>query len=1004
MNFRYLSAWSIRNPIVPIVLFIGLVLAGLVSFNRMDVNGSPDIDFPAVNVNISQPGAAPTEIETQITQKVEAAVRSINGVDEITSTASEGSSSTFVQFAIGVDSNVAVNEVKNAVDQVRSDLPDGILEPQVSKVEVGGNGPIGFFAIAADDMTMEQLSWFVDDTVSRRLLSIEGMAAVGRNGGVDREIRVILDPARMQSLGVTASQVNTALRSVNTDAAGGRAEIAGSRQSVRVLGNADTARQLGETEVSLGAGRTIKLSDIAQVYDGYSEQTNIAKLNGRQVVTFGIERAKGASDVTVYEAALEEIEALQSENPGVHITQLFTSVEYTKDQYETSMEAMIEGAVLAILVVFLFLRDWRATWISAIALPLSIVPTFYVMMLFDIGLNTLTLLALSLVVGLLVDDAIVEVENIVRHLREGKTPKRAALDAAQEIGLAVIGTSLTLVAIFIPVAFMPGIPGQFFKQFALTCVVSVVLSLIVARLITPMLAAYQLKAIPDAHKDGPALQKYLQIVHWTLKNRGKTLLGALGLFVLSIVAYTTLPGSFLEAEDNGELSISVTLPPGSSMQTTHRAVEQLQQLLASYPEVRSVYSNVSINTAVVNAQLLPRSNRQRSQQQIQQALTPQFAQVAGARISVAGRGFGQNMNVTLVGDDAELLNETAAQVESQLRSIGMTGIDSSAALVQPEITITPDFEKAAKLGITSTTLSDAIRIGTTGDIDNRLSKLSLPTRQIPIRVQIDPEQLKSIDNLRLLPIPAGTGTVPLEAVAKIELASGAAQISRYNRHRNVTLSIPMNGQALTTMLTKVQAVPALQKLPPGISLQRSGDLERQQELTGGFQLAMIAGIFCVYAVLALLFNDLLQPITILLALPLSIGGAVVALKFGGYSLSVASYIGILMLMGIAVKNSILLVDYTVIGEERGLTRSDALVDACAKRARPIIMTSIAMGVGMMPTAFDFSGTNTFRAPMGLAVLGGLFTSTILSLLVIPAAYTYVGDFEAWFRRMRHRFG
>jgi multidrug efflux pump subunit AcrB len=419
MGLRNISAWSIRNPVIPIVFFIGLVIAGIVSFIRMDVNQMPDVEFPAVIVTISQPGAAPSEIETQITQKVEAAARSISGVEEISSTASEGNSQTMVQFSIGTDVDEAVNEVKNAVDQIRSDLPEGILEPRVFKVEAGGGGSIAYFAVSADDMTIEQLSWFIDDTVSKELLSIEGVATVSRAGGVDREISVILDPARMQSLGVTARDINNVLRATNTDAAGGQAEIGGSRQSVRVLGNAESAYDLGNTRINLGGGRTAKLSDVAQVTDGYSEKTRVAKLHGREVVTFGFERSRGASDVTVTDEAMKKLEALQKENPQVHFTRLFTQVTYTKGQYSSSMEALVEGAVLAIVVVFLFLRDWRATFISAIAIPLSAIPTFWFMDLLGFTLNMLSLLALSLVAGVLVDDEMVELVYIVGQMRLG---------------------------------------------------------------------------------------------------------------------------------------------------------------------------------------------------------------------------------------------------------------------------------------------------------------------------------------------------------------------------------------------------------------------------------------------------------------------------------------------------------------------------------------------------------------------------------------------------------
>jgi len=459
MNFRNLSAWSIRNPIVPILAFLGLVIAGIMSFASMDVQDEPDIEFPVVIVQISQPGAAPSEIENQITQRVEAAVQTLDGIESVNSTANEGSSQTQIEFALGTDIGEAVNEVESAVDQIRGELPDGILEPRVMKQQTSSD-PIVFFGVRANDMTIEQLSWFIDDTVTKRLLTVEGLAEVNRNGGVDREILVILDPAKMQAMGVTASQVNNALRQLNLNAAGGRAEIAGSRQSVRVLGNAASAYELSQTQISLGGNRTVKLADIARVSDAYGELRSISKINGKQVVNFSVTRARGESDVTVYDGVIDVLQDLEKENPGIKFTRLFTEVDYTKAQYESSMAAMVEGAVLAVIVVFLFLRDWRATIIAALAIPLSAIPTFWFMDLMGFTLNTLSLLALGLVAGVLVDDAIVEIENIVRHMRMGKSAYQASIDAADEIGLAVVATTFSIVAVFLPVGLMPASRGR----------------------------------------------------------------------------------------------------------------------------------------------------------------------------------------------------------------------------------------------------------------------------------------------------------------------------------------------------------------------------------------------------------------------------------------------------------------------------------------------------------------------------------------------------------------
>src|SRR6476659_10949938 len=458
MNFRNISSWCIRNPVFPIVLFIGLMLAGLVAFARMQVNNAPDIDFPAAIVSVSQPGAAPNEMETQVTQRVESAIRGITGVDEINSTISEGNSSTFVSFELGTPPDRAVNDVRNAISQIRSNLPEGIIEPQVVRVDAEDE-PIMVMSAETTDMTLEQLSWYIDNTVAKRLLGVEGIAAVQRGGGVDRTIRIILDPAALQAQGITAAQVNQQLRQSNMNGAGGRAEIAGSEQSVRVLGNAQDAYALSQTQISLPGGRFVRLVDLGAVKDSSSEQRSIAKMNGRQVVTFMIQRAKDSSEVTEYDNAWKELKKIEAENPKVKFSEVFNTVDYTKAQYRSAMEGLIEGAILAVLVVLLFLRDIRATAISALAIPLSAIPAFFFMSMLGITLNFMSTMAMGLVAGVLVDDAIVEIENIVRHMRMGKSAYQASLDAADEIGLAVLATTMAIVAVFFPVALMPGIAG-----------------------------------------------------------------------------------------------------------------------------------------------------------------------------------------------------------------------------------------------------------------------------------------------------------------------------------------------------------------------------------------------------------------------------------------------------------------------------------------------------------------------------------------------------------------
>src|SRR5438270_649350 len=516
MNFRNISSWCIRNPVPPIVLFVGLMLAGLITFAGMQVNNNPDIDFPAAIVTVSQPGAAPNELETQVTQRVESAIRGVNGVDEMNSTVGEGYSSTFVSFQEGTPPDRAVNDVRNAISQIRGTLPEGILEPQITRIDADGE-PISYVGAQTTDMTLEQLSWYIDNTVAKRLLGLDGVAAVQRVGGVDRTIRVILDPAALQAQGITAAQVNQQLRASNMNGAGGRAEIAGSEQSVRVLGNARDAYQLSQTQIALPGGRFVRLADLGEVKDSNSEQRSIAKQSGRQVVTFSIQRAKGSSEVTAYDAVWKELKALEKENPKVHFTEVFTTVDYTKAQYRSAMEGLIEGAVLAVLVVLLFLRDIRATLISAVSIPLSAIPAFFFMTLMGITLNFMSTMAMGLVAGVLVDDAIVEIENIVRHMRMGKSGYQAAIDAADEIGLAVLATTMAIVAVFLPVALMPGIAGQYFKAFGFTVVVSVLMSLLVARMITPLIAAYFLRSRGvQPHAAWRWMDIYLKILNWSL--------------------------------------------------------------------------------------------------------------------------------------------------------------------------------------------------------------------------------------------------------------------------------------------------------------------------------------------------------------------------------------------------------------------------------------------------------------------------------------------------------
>ena len=1033
MNFRNISAWSIRNPVVPIVFFVGLVIAGIVSFMRMDIQQMPDVEFPMVIINVAQPGAAPTEIETQITQRIEAGVRSISGVKNISSTAMEGNSQTFVEFQIGEDINAAVSEVKNSIDQIRGELPEGILEPQIFKANTAGEA-IAYFSVLADDMTMEEVSWFIDDTIAKQLLSIDGMAEVQRYGGVDREILVTLDPPRMQALGVTAGQVNSVLRQLNLNAAGGKAEIGGTRQSVRVLGNAKDAFGLSQTDIPLGGGRTIKLADIARVTDAFGEVDSIAKTDGRPVITFSIARARGASDVTVYDETIEELRRIEKEYPGVKFQENFTMVDYTKAQYESSMAAMVEGAILAVIVVFFFLRDWRATIVAAIAIPLSAIPTFWFMDLMGFSLNMQSLLALGLVAGVLVDDAIVEIENIVRHMRMGKTAYQASIDAADEIGLAVVATTFSIVAVFLPVGLMPGVSGELFRAFGLTVVVAVLMSLAVARSISPMVAAYFLEARGVAeHASGPWMDRYMGILHWSLDTdkaqdhrdrhrradgsvpigeRFKARLldhrfwmigaGVASLALTGLIA-SQLKMEFFPTQDNDFAAVRVEMVPGTTLRQTEQVIDEVRAITREHPDVKGMFQRAFEGGGFSMISLKP--DRKMTSQEFEDEITPKFQAIPDARVTFMdpsrGQGFGTGRPITimLTGNDSKVLHDTAARLVEDMKGLEQVVAPRiSADMRRPEIVIEPRLDLAADLGVTTAALSQAIRIATLGEIDQNAAKFSLTERQVPIRVRLSEAARRDLDNIRNLPVPTQNGgSIPLGRVASIKMGSGPTSIQRYNQERRVLIGADLAPGVVQSEATEaIDALPLMKNLPTGVNNKPFGSDEWTREMIYNFAVAVPSGILLVFAVLVLLYHRIVSPLVNMASLLLAPLGGLIALVLSGQSLSMPVFIGVLMLLGIVGKNSILLIDFAIEEMARGADKFEAIIEAGHKRAQPIVMTTVAMTAGMIPTALAgtfLGGDGAWRAPMGTMVIGGLLVSTLLTLVIVPAAFSLADGFE-----------
>ena len=1024
------SAWSIRNPIASLMVFVLLTLAGVIGYRAMKVQNFPDLDLPTISVTASLPGASPSQLETDVARKLENAIAPLQGLKHIYTKVQDGVVIITGEFRLEKPVQEALDEVRSAVQTARGDLPGDLREPIVQKINLAGT-PVLAYTVRSARMDDEALSWWVDNDLTRKLLAIKGVGAVNRVGGVSREVRIALDPVRLQSLGITAAEVSRQLRQVQQEASGGRMDMGTGEQPVRLLATVATAAQIGQIELATSRGARIRLSDVADVQDTLAEQRSAALLDGRPVVGFEVVRSRGESEVEVGRQVRQMLTQIRADRPDIEITESFDFVTPVEEEYEGSLKLLYEGAILAVLVVWMFLRDWRATFVSAVALPLSMIPAFVGMAWLGFSINVVTLLALSLVVGILVDDAIVEVENIVRHLRMGKTPYQAAMEAADEIGMAVIATTFTLVAVFLPTAFMSGIAGKFFKQFGWTAALAVFASLVVARMLTPMMAAYMLKPIvAHTERDPMWLRHYMRWVTWCTRHRLVTMIGATLFFFGSVALIPLLPTGFIPPDDNSQTQVYLELPPGSTLSQTLQSAEAARQRLAKVDHVRTVYTTIGggsagtdpfagggaaeARKATLTIQLSPRGERPRKQL-IEQEIRQVLAEVPGVRSKVGLGGSGEKYVLVLTGEDPRALQEAALAVDRDLRTIeGLGQIASTASLVRPEVSVRPDFARAADLGVTSAAMADTLRVATLGDYDAQLPKLNLSQRQVPIVVRLHQDAREDLATLERLMVPGARGPVMLGQVASVQITGGPAVIDRYDRQRNINFEIELSGQPLGEVTEKVAKLPALQQLPAGVKVVEIGDAEVMGELFASFALAMGIGVLCIYIVLVLLFKGFLHPITILAALPLSLGGAFVGLLLAQKSFSMPSLIGLIMLMGIATKNSILLVEYAI-EARRGkpahgdtpavppMSRWDALMDACHKRARPIIMTTIAMGAGMLPIAIGWGTADaSFRSPMAIAVIGGLITSTVLSLLVVPVVFTYLDDLAQWSARLWRR--
>ncbi|MEH2179515.1 efflux RND transporter permease subunit [Nostoc sp.] len=1037
MSFN-ISAWSIKKPVPTIVLFLILTVMGWFSFISLGIDTNPNIDVPTVSIKVTQPGAGPAELESQVTKKIEDAVAGLGNIDYMISTVSDGSSQTTINFVLGTDSDRATNDVRNAIAQIRQDLPQDINDPIVERLEFSG-GPVITYAVKSDRRSVEELSNLVDQTISRALLGVRGVAQIQRVGGVDREIRINLNPDRLQALAITATQVNDQIRALNINLPGGRAEVGGSEQSIRTLGSATSIDILKTYEIVLPQSGSVPLSSLGTIEDKFGDVRQAARLNNQPVVAFQVLRSTGSVLVTVEEGVKAAVKQLEKTlPPDVKLDLIFTRADIVRQSYQSTIDELIQASVLAVIVILVFLRDWRATLITAITLPLSIIPTFAVQQALGYTLNNMTLLALALAVGNLVDDAVVEIENMERHIAMGKSAWEAAFDSSDEVGLAVIASSATIIAVFLPVAFMGGIPGQFFQPFGVTVAVSTIFSTLVARMVTPMMGAYLLKeesrgaggaggvikffnfkfTLPGRNwgnkklriEKRPGFQPYRSLLQWALRHRLTTMAIAFAFFIASLMLVPLIPKGFVDDGDFGISNVSIELPPGSTLSDVNKVVTQTTDIIRQNPVVERVLATEEINSASLAINLKPRKERNISQKQFEEQVRPNFEQIPGARISFQSQSPGDSrkaLSIVLRSENPEALNQAADALEKQMRSIaGLVEVASTASLVKPEILIIPNLQRAADLGVTVQAIARTASLATIGDNEANLAKFNLSDRQIPIRVQIDPQARADINTITNLQVPSQNGRlVSLVAVADIRFGSGPATINRYDRARQVAVEANLQGISLGEAVQTINKLPVMQNLPPGVVQQPSGSAKIMQDIFGRFGGALGLALMCIYAILVLLYNNFLHPLSIMAALPFCLGGALVALMVAQKALGIYALIGIVLLLGIVTKNSILLVDYTIINIQSGKTQRQALVESGVSRLRPILMTSLATIAGILPLALGIGAGSEIRQPMGIAIMGGFTTSTLLTLVVVPVIFSYIDNFQTWIMdTLRYGFG
>lgn len=1039
----FISDFAIRRPIVTVTTMLALVAFGIAALLNLQTNEFPDVQPPVIAVSIAYPGASPEVVEREIVDPIEDAIFSISGIDgsSTVSSATDGLATFTVFFDFDKDLQEASQDIRDAISSKRAELPQEMEEPVLTRFDPADE-PIISLTLSSSTLSPATLTRIADPTVTRELRANQGVADVRVVGGIARELSVLVRPDALQSAGLSVAQVVQALEAQNLAAPVGRITGDMEEWSIRLKGRLDSPDDFEDLVIAERNGKIIRLGQVADVRDGTEEPRTLSLFNGEQAIGIDILKSKGYSTTAVADRIREQVKDLQRTLPeGVNLSIVRDAGVRVSHSVENVQEALIEGALLTVVVVFFFLNSWRSTVITGLALPVSVLASFIAVWAFGFTLNTMSLMGLSLSIGILIDDAIVVRENIVRHIEMGKDHYTASREGTDEIGLAVAATTFSIVAVFVPVAFMSGVSGQWFKPFALTIACAVLVSLFVSFSLDPMLSAYWADPQVEAHeRKNPiarALERFNQwfdrqadryklLIGWALDHRLLMILIGLGAFIGAIGLQVLVGGAgFVPVSDRSEISFIVETPPGSSIDYTRLKVLEASRIARTHDEVAYTYATIGtplpmrspgVDQALIYVRLSPKAERSLSQAELGQILREETRRIGGARVSVFTSGFGgafKQIQVQMKGRDADLLTELAERAREIVENVpGAVDVGLSTRGQKPQLEVELKRGLAGQLGITVADVARSLRPAFAGIDAGDWVDPGGETRDVTVRLH--PEARERPEDLAQLPLlvgpardagpQAGSNTVPLGQVAEITRGIGPAQINHLDRNRVINVEANVSGRSLTEVVRDIEAGLAQLRLPPGYTITQGGETADQEEVFGSIFTALGIALLLMYLILVVQFGSFLDPLAILISLPLSLIGVVLALILTGDTLNIMSLIGVILLMGIVAKNAILLIDFAKWGQERdGLTLRESLIEAGRIRLRPILMTTFALIAGMIPVALGRGEGADFRAPLGRAVIGGVITSTLLTLLVIPTVYEILIELRGKLARLFQRF-